>query len=178
MRVYQDRESSEWVAEVTDLPGCIGVGDTPEQAVKAAKGFVRGWLDEAEARGWTVPEPTQRPEASGKFVVRLPRSLHAQLQELAEAEGTSLNQLVVSLLSERTTRRSLIGELQRLVPPPTQDEGWCVALYAFGSTHAQQRTRTAGTYSANLRYGDRPILVAEAPGFHGWAQQDARPARP
>jgi hypothetical protein len=41
------------------------------------------------------------PKKSGKFVVRLPRSLHAALEREAEAEGTSLNQLVVTKLAVR-----------------------------------------------------------------------------
>ena len=36
---------------------------------------------------------------SGKFLVRLPRSLHAALAREAKEEGVSLNQLVVSRLS-------------------------------------------------------------------------------
>ena len=39
------------------------------------------------------------PKKSGKFVVRLPRSLHSALEAEAEAEGTSLNQLVVAKLA-------------------------------------------------------------------------------
>lgn len=39
------------------------------------------------------------PKKSGKFVVRLPRSLHSALEAEAEAEGTSLNQLVVTKLA-------------------------------------------------------------------------------
>ncbi len=39
------------------------------------------------------------PKKSGKFVVRLPRSLHAALEGEAESEGTSLNQLVVTKLA-------------------------------------------------------------------------------
>jgi hypothetical protein len=39
------------------------------------------------------------PKKSGKFVVRLPRSLHAALEAEAEREGVSLNQLVVAKLS-------------------------------------------------------------------------------
>jgi len=39
------------------------------------------------------------PTKSGKFVVRLPRSLHAALEREAETEGTSLNQLVVTKLA-------------------------------------------------------------------------------
>lgn len=36
---------------------------------------------------------------SGRFVVRLPQSLHAALEQEAEREGVSLNQLVVAKLA-------------------------------------------------------------------------------
>jgi hypothetical protein len=39
------------------------------------------------------------PKKSGRFVVRLPQSLHAVLEREAIAEGVSLNQLVVAKLS-------------------------------------------------------------------------------
>ena len=40
---------------------------------------------------------------SGKFLVRLPRTLHAVLAREAAEEGVSLNQLVVSRLSARSS---------------------------------------------------------------------------
>jgi predicted HicB family RNase H-like nuclease len=50
----------------------------------------------------SLPEPPvgpQRREYSGKFNVRLPKSLHAALASEAAAEGVSLNQLVVAKLA-------------------------------------------------------------------------------
>src|SRR5688500_10909805 len=44
----------------------------------------------------TLPDPpvgAQRRDYSGKFNVRVPKSLHAALASEAEAEGVSLNQL-------------------------------------------------------------------------------------
>ena len=49
-----------------------------------------------------LPEPpvgAQRREYSGRFNVRIPKSLHAALASEAEAEGVSLNQLVVAKLA-------------------------------------------------------------------------------
>jgi HicB family len=49
-----------------------------------------------------LPEPRvrlQRREYSGKFNVRVPKSLHAALAWEADAEGVSLNQLVVAKLA-------------------------------------------------------------------------------
>ena len=50
----------------------------------------------------SLPEPSaapQRREYSGKFNVRVPKSIHAALASEAEAEGVSLNQLVVAKLA-------------------------------------------------------------------------------
>ena len=42
---------------------------------------------------------------SGKWVQRVPKSLHANLAAKAEKEGVSLNTLVVSLIAEGLGRR-------------------------------------------------------------------------
>ena len=50
----------------------------------------------------SLPEPPigpQRREYSGKFNVRIPKSLHVALASEAEAEGVSLNQLVLAKLA-------------------------------------------------------------------------------
>lgn len=50
----------------------------------------------------SLPEPSigpQRRDYSGKFNVRVPKSVHAALASEAEAEGVSLNQLVVAKLA-------------------------------------------------------------------------------
>jgi hypothetical protein len=50
----------------------------------------------------SLPEPPVRREPkrySGKFNVRIPKALHAALANEAEAEGVSLNQLVLTKLA-------------------------------------------------------------------------------
>jgi antitoxin HicB len=46
------------------------------------------------------------PEVSGKFVTRLPKSVHAKLAERAKAEGVSLNTLVLALVAEGLGRKA------------------------------------------------------------------------
>ncbi len=53
------------------------------------------------------------PTKSGKFVVRLPRTMHAALEQEAVAEGTSLNQLVLAKLANRLG--SLVGGKASLI---------------------------------------------------------------
>lgn len=45
------------------------------------------------------PVAAKMPSANGKILVRIPRSLHAALLLEAEAEGVSLNQLVLAKLA-------------------------------------------------------------------------------
>ena len=49
-----------------------------------------------------IPEETVQEETSysGKLMVRLPKSLHKKIAQEAEKESTSINQLIVSILSE------------------------------------------------------------------------------
>ena len=86
-----------------DLPGCRSDGATPEEALENGRDALASWLEVAREFGDKIPTPFSG--ASGRFVQRLPRSLHAQLIARAEAEGVSLNTLVVSLVAQGLGRR-------------------------------------------------------------------------
>ncbi len=58
---------------------------------------IRKLISDAMDRTGLVDGAT--PQKSGKFVVRLPKSLHAALDREARDEGVSLNQLVVTKLA-------------------------------------------------------------------------------
>ena len=58
---------------------------------------IRRLIDDAVARTGLVEGAT--PRKSGRFVVRLPQTLHGALEREAENEGVSLNQLVVVKLA-------------------------------------------------------------------------------
>jgi predicted HicB family RNase H-like nuclease len=58
---------------------------------------IRKLIEDAMARTGVVDGAA--PAKSGRFVVRLPRSLHAALEREANREGVSLNQLVVAKLA-------------------------------------------------------------------------------
>lgn len=81
-----------------DLPGCWSDGATPEKAIANGRDALLAWLSVAQEFGDQVPKPYS--VVSGRFVQRVPRSLHAQLIARAKEEGVSLNTLVVSLVSQ------------------------------------------------------------------------------
>jgi len=90
-----------------DLPGCRSDGATPEEAIENGRNALKSWLAVANEFADQVPKPFHA--VSGRFVQRVPRSLHAQLVAQAEAEGVSLNTLVVSLVSLGLGRRQSGG---------------------------------------------------------------------
>jgi hypothetical protein len=63
---------------------------------------IRQLLREAIDRHGLVTGAT--PRKSGRFVVRLPQSLHVALEQEARREGVSLNQLVVAKLAAQLGR--------------------------------------------------------------------------
>ena len=90
-----------------DVPGCRSDGATPEEAIENGRDALKSWLAVTNEFGDRVPKPFHA--VSGRFVQRVPRSLHAQLVAQAEAEGVSLNTLVVSLVSQGLGRRQFDG---------------------------------------------------------------------
>lgn len=88
-----------YVIVFPDLPGCMTQVDSLDEVGRAAEEIRTLWIETAYEQGRDIPLPSYPEKYSGKFNVRLPRSLHRQLAEAAEREGISLNQYVVMLLS-------------------------------------------------------------------------------
>lgn len=104
INIFWSEEDSGFVAEAPDLPGCSAWGATETEAAREIQDAIAAWLQAARAAGKVVPRPraVQPMEAySGKFLVRLPRSLHARLARRAAQEGVSLNQLLTGMLASQ-----------------------------------------------------------------------------
>lgn len=89
-----------WFIRIKELPGCFSQGKTQEEALRMIDDAMCGWLEVALEDGELIPEPRPEEQFSGKFVVRVPKSLHRKLVNLANDEGVSLNQFVGTSLSE------------------------------------------------------------------------------
>jgi antitoxin HicB len=101
MRPLPPEDGGGWLVEFPDLPGCIADGGTPEEALREAADALRSYVETLRELGRPVPPPSRLAATySGRWVVRVPRSLHRRLAERARAEGVSLNQLTVALLAE------------------------------------------------------------------------------
>ncbi len=103
LRPLVEDEGGGWLITFPDLPGCMSDGETPEEAMDNGKDAVAAWLQAAKESGREIPQPGELP--SGKFIARVPRSLHARLTARAKQEGVSMNALVSTFLAESIGRR-------------------------------------------------------------------------
>jgi len=94
-----DESGSYFYARVLELDGCQSTGETFEEAYKNLKEAMEGWIETKLENGFEVPLPVGYDDFSGKFIVRIPKSLHYRLSVEAEQEGVSLNQYALYKLS-------------------------------------------------------------------------------
>lgn len=98
-----------------DLPGCISDGPTEAEAVVNGRDAFIAVISALADMGRDIPAPSFNPQdasapgVSGKFVARVPKSIHAKLTTRAKAEGVSLNTLVLTLIAEGLGRRDNWG---------------------------------------------------------------------
>ncbi len=104
----QNDPEAGWFAHVKELPGCMSQADTAEEALASLKEVMPLWFETAIEDGATIPEPRPEEDYSGKFVVRVPRSLHRELVEAAEADGVSLNQYINVALGKEVGREAAV----------------------------------------------------------------------
>ncbi|MBQ2999396.1 MAG: type II toxin-antitoxin system HicB family antitoxin [Clostridia bacterium] len=104
-----------WIAESPLLNGCVGQGDTQEEAILELQMNEEEWLATAIEYGIDIPEvPCEAiRECSGKFTVRCSPAVHRRAVELAEKQGISLNQYVNDAI---VAQNSSISTLDYVMP--------------------------------------------------------------
>ncbi len=106
-------EYSGWFARVVELPGCMTQADTFEELSEMIRDAMVAWIESALEDGASIPLPRSVEDYSGRFVIRIPKSLHRELVEMAERDGVSLNTFVNVALGKVTgqKRSSQVNEL-------------------------------------------------------------------
>lgn len=114
MEIIEDEDGV--VATIPDLPGCASFGDNLEDAIRSLNETKELWIKGRIDSDQPVPEPSQIEDFSGKFVLRIPRSLHRSLDREAKKQGVSLNQYVLHLLSERHAKTKIEEAIEQSAP--------------------------------------------------------------
>jgi antitoxin HicB len=103
-----------YVVRFPDLPGCITQVETLDELASAADEARTLWIETEYELGRDIPLPSQPDEYSGKFNVRLTRTLHRSLAEAAKKNGVSLNHYVSDLLARGDAQARIEQQIQGL----------------------------------------------------------------
>ena len=111
-------EDEEYIATCPAFPGLSAFGETEEEALKEAKIALEGFVETHKANRMALPEPIVHEAVSGKFQLRLPKSLHRLAVRMAELEGVSLNSYIADAVRARVSgdqvANRLINEVRQL----------------------------------------------------------------
>ncbi|MBI3015409.1 MAG: type II toxin-antitoxin system HicB family antitoxin [Candidatus Tectomicrobia bacterium] len=105
-RILIPESEGGFSAEILEFPGCYAVGKTPDETFENLEEVAKAWIEAELEQGHEIPPPSTS-QASGKIALRLPRSLHQQAIRMAERDGTSLNQFIVTAVAARVGAEDL-----------------------------------------------------------------------
>jgi len=103
-RELTPNEDGTWFAKIVEFPGCMTEGSTAVEAHENLEDAMVGWIAVHLEDGDPIPEPIASDSFSGKFLVRVAKSLHRDLAKRASLEGVSLNQWVNTQLARAIGR--------------------------------------------------------------------------
>lgn len=87
-------------ARIKELPDLVEYAETHAEAYELAVDAIETTAEVMAERGRTMPAPSEpADEYSGRVTLRIARSLHRALAEVAEDEGVSLNHYMVNVLT-------------------------------------------------------------------------------
>jgi antitoxin HicB len=105
-RMVTPDEDGSYFAEIVEFPGCFASGKTAVEALGSLESVAVDWINATLSQGQDIPDPMEANEYSGKFVVRMLKSLHKRAALWAQREGVSLNQFVVNCVAETVGTRA------------------------------------------------------------------------
>ena len=100
VRPLSSDEGGGFLISFPDFAECISDGETVEEAMENGRDALKATVAALKAKKIAVPAPNSGGVASGKFVARVPKTVHAQLATRARAEGVSLNALVLTFIAQ------------------------------------------------------------------------------
>ncbi|MCI9052901.1 MAG: toxin-antitoxin system HicB family antitoxin [Lachnospiraceae bacterium] len=95
-----EEDKHYYYGKILELDGCQSTGETIEELYESLNEAMEGYIEIKLEQGYDIPLPIKENDFSGKFVIRLPKSLHQRLALEAQKEGISLNQYALYKLAK------------------------------------------------------------------------------
>ena len=94
-----DETGHYFYGRILELDGCQTTADTLTELYENLNDIMESYLEIKLENNIPIPIPETTNKYSGKFVVRIPKTLHQRLAIEADREGVSLNQLALYKLA-------------------------------------------------------------------------------
>ena len=115
VRPLAAEDGGGYLISFPDFAECLSDGQTVDEAIVNGRDALKATIAALKSRKMAVPAPNSGGVASGKFVARVPKTVHAQLATRARAEGVSLNALVLTFIAQGLGRVEGRGKTGRAV---------------------------------------------------------------
>jgi antitoxin HicB len=109
IKLLSHEDGGGFLISYPDFAECISDGETVSEAIANGADALQATIAALRANKLPVPQPGSGGVASGKFIARVPKTIHAQLTMRAKSEGVSLNALVLTFIAQGfgASRRSV-----------------------------------------------------------------------
>ena len=109
IKPLSNEDGGGFLISYPDFAECVSDGETVGKAIANGADALQATIAALKVNKLPVPQPGSGGVASGKFVVRVPETVHAQLTMRAKSEGVSLNALVLTFIAQGlgASRRSV-----------------------------------------------------------------------
>lgn len=121
MYLQWSEEDEAWIATSPEL-GVTAIGLSPTESAEMMEESIAVTIEAFEEMGRPLPEPNRFTHHSGQMRLRLPKSLHGQVAQMAANENTSLNSLLVSLISAGLAKIEAAADQPPSLPQSVSDE--------------------------------------------------------
>lgn len=176
VRRVQIGEDRLFKGTVAELPNVASFEKTADEAYNVAIEAIESLYESAIEDGRPFPVPysqTEPTEHSGRLTLRMPKWLHAQLDGQAEADGISLNQYLITILSASGSINALVREASKQIAnysisPSVRVSRGVVGVAAYGGLIGEFNPQVflAGTAGVNV-YKQNEDLARLTMSLHG-----------
>jgi predicted HicB family RNase H-like nuclease len=98
-RVTWSSDDNEHVGLCAEFPSLSWLASSPEGALAGIRTVVAEVIKDMKITKESIPEPLSEKKFSGKFMVRVPSTVHRALAIEAAEQGVSINRLVSAKLA-------------------------------------------------------------------------------
>ncbi len=98
-RVTWSADDNEHVGLCAEFPSLSWLASSPENALSGIRKVVAEVIKDMKISKEPIPEPLSEKNFSGKFMVRVPPTVHRALAIQAAEQGVSINRLVSAKLA-------------------------------------------------------------------------------